>query len=126
MSQTPHVAYHSDGGDGHVTIFAERYFPYRGVAVGLIALGRTWSSSAIDADTAALIDGCLACGFGAAPWAIAERGGKELLRRGNVGYITVPLGRVSSFQRSGWVMGHEHPLRIWRHIINCLPSRAHE
>ena len=105
MSQTPHVAYHSDGG-AWTPIFAERYFPYRGVAVSVESPGaEPGAFSAIDADTAAFIDGCLACGFGAAPWAIAERGGKELLRRGNVGYITVPLGASFVTSRSGWVTG---------------------
>ena len=105
MSQTPHVAYHSGGG-AWTPIFAEGYFPYRGVAVSVESPGaEPGAFSAIDADTAAFIDGCLACGFGAAPWAVAERGGKELLRRGNVGYITVSLGASFVTSRSGWVTG---------------------
>jgi hypothetical protein len=105
MSQTPHVAYHSEGGVW-TPIFAERYFPYPGVAVSVDSPGaEPGAFSAIDADTAAFIDGCLACGFGAAPWAIATRGGKELLRRGDVGYITVSLGASFVTSRSGWVTG---------------------
>ena len=105
MSQTPHVAYHSDGGAWR-PIFAELYFPYRGVAVSVESPGtEPGAFSAIDADTAAFIDGCLACGFGTAPWAIAERSGKELVRRGDVGYITVSLGASFVTSRSGWVTG---------------------
>jgi hypothetical protein len=104
-SQQPHVAFHSDGG-AWTPIFAEQYFPHPGVAVSVQSPGSyPGPFSAIDPDTAVFIDDCVACGAGAAPWAIAERGGKELLRRGNVGYITVPLGASFVTSRSGWVTG---------------------
>jgi photosystem II stability/assembly factor-like uncharacterized protein len=106
MSQSPHVAFHSDGGPW-TPIFAEQYFPHPGVAVSVNSPGSySGPFSTIDPDTAVFIDSCDACGYrGTAPWAFAERGGKQLVRRGNVGYITSAIGVSFVTSRSGWVTG---------------------
>lgn len=106
MSQSPHIAFHSDGG-AWTPIFAEQYFPHPGIDVSVNSPGSySGPFSAIDPDTAVFIDNCAACApAGTAPWAIAERGGKELVRRGNVGHITSSLGASFVTSRSGWVTG---------------------
>ncbi len=106
MSQSPHIAFHSDGG-AWTPIFAEQYFPHPGIDVSVNSPGSySGPFSAIDPDTAVFIDTCAACApAGTAPWAIAERGGKELVRPSKVGYITSAIGVSFVTSSSGWVTG---------------------
>jgi hypothetical protein len=66
MSQQPHVGYHA-GPAGAVPIFAEQYFPHRGVHVFAPSPGSyAGPFSAISPSAAAFIDWCPACGLGTA------------------------------------------------------------
>ena len=61
--------------------------------------------SAISSSAAAFIDWCPACYFGTAPIAIAQDGGAQLSRPGNVGGINQATGASFITASQGWVTG---------------------
>jgi len=105
MSQSPHIAFHSDGG-AWTPIFAEQYFPIPASTSQSTRPAAIQGLSVPSTRHGGVHRQLRRCApAGTAPWAIAERGGKELVRRGNVGHITSSLGASFVTSRSGWVTG---------------------
>lgn len=100
-----HIGYHSYGG-AWTPIFAEQYteppnFPLKVDSPGPYP----GPFSAISASAAAFVGYCPACSFGTAPMAIAQDGGAQLYRPGNVGGIDFATGASFITTGQGWVTG---------------------
>jgi photosystem II stability/assembly factor-like uncharacterized protein len=106
MSQQPHIGYHGRPIVGAAPIFAEQYFPHRGVRVVAQSAGPyPGPVSAISPAAAVFIDYCPACGYGTAPWLLATADGTELSREGNVGHLSQAYGASFTSGALGWVVG---------------------
>jgi photosystem II stability/assembly factor-like uncharacterized protein len=104
-NQEPHIGYHlSDTGSR--PIFAEQYFPHKGVKVRRESPGAYYAAfSAVDPSDAAFVDTCSPCGRGTSPVGIAEDAGRTFIRPGNVGRLTFSPGAAFVSTADGWVVG---------------------
>jgi len=105
LGNMPHWGYHADAAAA-VPIFAEQYFPHRGVTIKAHSPGPyPGPLSAISSATAVFIGNCPACGEGTAPWDLATNGGKTLVHQGIVGGINSPVAASFVSSSAGWVIG---------------------
>lgn len=106
LGNQPHIAYHGDEG-AWKPIFAEQYFPHRGVSVSAGSPGPyAGPFSAISPAAAVFIDWCSPCApDGTAPMRIAQAGGTRLSRVVNLGGLTSASAASFISTSQGWVTG---------------------
>jgi photosystem II stability/assembly factor-like uncharacterized protein len=116
MNQSPHVGYHLSSA-GSRPIFSEGYFPYPGLPKLPSSPGPEFAAfSAVSPTTAAFVDFCSPCGYGASELGMVTDG-NHVGESHRVAHIVGAQGAAFLSATNGWVVGQtsiagKHP--HWR------------